>query len=148
MTMSERFQIWSSILFYTFFFIFHVFFAMCLLALVDNQSSNKVGFMWSTGKMTTYWTNNTVKVLWQRNIVVFTTWPYIEFSIFSHFWGGPFDTSILYEILALAKEALHKWLRGSRWSVCNWFILFWYYCHGFEMIHEAVAFSTFFLDKM
>ena len=64
------------------FFIFHVFFTMCLLALVDDQSSNKGGFIWSTGKMTTYWTNHTVKVLWQRNIVVFTTWPYIEFSIF------------------------------------------------------------------
>ena len=74
-------------------FIFHVFFAMCLLALVDDQSSNKGGFIWSTCKMTTYWTNHLVKALWHRNIVVFTTWPYIEVSIFSHFWGGPFETN-------------------------------------------------------
>ena len=82
MTMSERFQIWSSIYCFISFFHLSCIFAMCLLALVDDQSSNKGGFIWSTGKMTTYWTNHTVKVLWQRNIVVFTTWPYIEFSIF------------------------------------------------------------------
>ena len=34
--MSERFQIWSSILFYIFLFIFHVVVALCLLAIVND----------------------------------------------------------------------------------------------------------------